>query len=226
MKKIENTVLFNKYLIESNILSIFSNDITDKLNLFSFKKGDILINEGECSDYLFFLVSGKTKIFSHSSSGKILFVSQFNSFQVFGETCSLWNKPPTASVKALTNCYCFGISLNLYRDTLLNDVKFLRYICMHLGERLSEMTSNTCITIFESLESRLASFILKNSNDNIFCYNLTECSELLCTSYRHLLRVLNTFCNNGKLNKNGKVYEILDKSYFEEISSMSKTINS
>lgn len=226
MKKIENKALFNKYLSESNILSIFSNEMTDKLHLFSFKKGDLLINEGECSDYLFFLVNGKTKIFSHSSSGKILFVSHFNSLQVLGETCSLWGKSPTASVKAITNCYCFGISLNIYRETLLNDVKFLRYICLSLGERLSEMTSNTCITVFESLESRLASFILNNSKDNLFSYNLTECSELLCTSYRHLLRVLNTFCINGKLNKKGKIYEILDKSYFEEISSTSKNIDS
>ena len=75
--------------------------------------------------------------------------------------------------------------------------------------------------MFEALESRLASFILKNSKDNIFHYNLTECAELLCTSYRHLLRVLNSFCTNNKLSKNGKYYEIIDRSYFEKISSNS-----
>ena len=221
MKKVENSSLFNKYINESNILNIFSNEMKDKMDLFYFKKGDILINEGECSDYLFFLVSGKTKVFSHSTSGKVMFVSHFNSLQVLGETCSLWNKTPTASVQATTNGYCLGISLNRYRENLLNDVKFLRYICMNLGERLSYMNSNTCITMFEALESRLASFILKNSKDNIFHYNLTECAELLCTSYRHLLRVLNSFCTNNKLSKNGKYYEIIDRSYFEKISSNS-----
>jgi len=221
MKKVENNSLFNQYVRESSILNIFSSDMKDKMDLFSFKKGDILIKEGECSDFLFFLVSGKMKVFSHSTSGKVMFVSHFNSLQVLGETCSLWQKTPTASVQATTDSYCIGISLTRHRETLLNDVKFLRYICMNLGERLSYMNSNTCITIFESLESRLASFILKNSKDNIFHYNLTECAELLCISYRHLLRVLNTFCSNNKLNKKGKYYEILDKNYFVEISSNS-----
>lgn len=226
MEKIESNSLFNKYVSETNILDIFSNDMIDKMDFFHFKKGDILINEGECSDYLFFLVSGKMKVFSHSSSGKVMFVSHFKSLQILGETCSLWQKTPTASVQATTNGYCIGISLIRYRELLLNDVKFLRYTCMNLGERLSYMNSNTCITMFDSLENRLASFILKNSKDKIFHYNLTECSELLCTSYRHLLRVLNTLCNNGKLSKTGKYYKILDEDYFIAIASDSYDVNS
>lgn len=226
MEKVESNSLFNKYVRETNILELFSHDMSNKMELFSFKKGDILINEGECSDFLFFLVSGKMKVFSHSSSGKVMFVSHFKSLQILGETCSLWSKVPTATVQATTNGYCIGISLAKHRDILLNDIKFLRYTCMNLGERLSYMNSNTCITMFDSLESRLASFILKNSEDNVFHYNLTECAELLCTSYRHLLRVLNTLCNNGKLNKTGKYYRILDKDYFIEIASNSYDVNS
>lgn len=226
MEKVVSKSLFNKYLNESNVLELFSHDMSNCMDLFSFKKGDVLITEGECSDYIYFLVNGNMKVFSHSTSGKVMFVSHFKSLEVLGETCSLWSKPPTASVQATTNGYCLGISLARYRETLLNDVKFLRYTCMNLGERLSEMNSNTCITMFDSLESRLASFILKNSKDNIFHYNLTECAELLCTSYRHLLRVLNTFCNNGKLNKTGKYYKILDKNYFIEIASNSHDIHS
>lgn len=226
MEKVESNSLFNKYVIETKILELFSNDMHNKMDLFYFKKGDVLINEGECSDYLFFLVSGKMKVFSHSSSGKIMFVSHFKSLQVLGETCSLWKKPPTATVQATTNGYCIGISLRRYRELLLNDIKFLRYTCMNLGERLSYMNSNTCITMFDSLESRLASFILKNSKDNVFHYNLTECAELLCTSYRHLLRVLNTLCSNGKLNKTGKYYKILDEDYFIKIASSSYDANS
>lgn len=226
MEKVENNSLFNKYVRETKILELFSNNMSDKMDLFYFKKGDVLITEGECSDFLFFLVSGKTKVFSHSSSGKVMFVSHFKSLQILGETCSLWRKAPTASVQATTNGYCIGISLIKHRETLLNDVKFLRYTCMNLGERLSYMNSNTCVTMFDSLESRLASFILKNSKNDIFHYNLTECAELLCTSYRHLLRVLNTLCNNSKLNKTGKYYKILDKDYFIEIASSSYDVNS
>lgn len=220
MINVKNQELLDKYVDNTGISKLFSQDITNLLELFSLNKGDFLINEGECSDYLYFLVSGKLKVFSHSTSGKIMYLTLFNSFEIVGETCSLWNKPPTASVQASSKAYCIGISMK-YRDLLLNDVIFLRYICQNLGERLSYMNNTTCINLYESLESRLASFILKTEKDGIFSYNLTECAELLCTSYRHLLRIINLFCSTNKLIKNGKCYKIIDRSYLEKVSSNS-----
>lgn len=220
MINVKNQELLDTYVNNTGISELFSQDITNLLELFSLNKGDFLINEGECSDYLYFLVSGKLKVFSHSTSGKIMSLTLFNSFEIVGETCSLWNKPPTASVQATSKAYCIGISMK-YRDLLLNDVIFLRYICQNLGERLSYMNNTTCINLYESLESRLASFILKTEKDGIFSYNLTECAELLCTSYRHLLRIINLFCSTNKLVKNGKFYKIIDRSYLEKVSSNS-----
>ena len=222
MINVKNQELLDKYVNNTGISKLFSQDISNLLELFSLNKGDFLINEGECSDYLYFLVSGKLKVFSHSTSGKIMSLTLFNSFEIVGETCSLWNKPPTASVQATSKAYCIGISMK-YRDLLLNDVIFLRYICQNLGERLSYMNNTTCINLYESLESRLASFILKTEKDGIFSYNLTECAELLCTSYRHLLRIINLFCSTNKLIKNGKSYRIIDRDYLEKISSNSFT---
>ena len=220
MINVKNQELLDKYINNTGISKLFSQDISNLLELFSLNKGDSLINEGECSDYLYFLVSGKLKVFSHSTSGKIMSLTLFHSFEIVGETCSLWNKPPTASVQATSKAYCIGISMK-YRDLLLNDVIFLRYICQNLGERLSYMNNTTCINLYESLESRLASFILKTEKDGIFSYNLTECAELLCTSYRHLLRIINLFCSTNKLVKNGKFYKIIDRSYLEKVSSNS-----
>lgn len=217
---VKNKDLLDKYISTTGISRLFSQDISNLLELFSLEKGDFLINEGECSDYLFFLVNGKLKVFSHSTSGKIMSLSLFNSFQIIGETCSLWNKPPTASVQATCKTYCIGISMQ-YRDLLLNDIVFLRYICQNLGDKLSYMNNNTCINLYESLESRLASFILKSENNGIFSYNLTECAELLCASYRHLLRVVNLFCNTNILSKDGKSYTILDRDYLIKIVSNS-----
>ncbi|WP_294390016.1 cyclic nucleotide-binding domain-containing protein [uncultured Clostridium sp.] len=222
MINVKNKSLLDKYVNNTGISKLFSQDITNLLELFSLNKGDFLISEGECSDYLYFLVSGKLKVFSHSTSGKIMSLTLFNSFEIIGETCSLWNKPPTASVQAASKAYCIGISMK-YRDLLLNDIIFLRYICQNLGERLSYMNNTTCINLYESLESRLASFILKTEKDGVFSYNLTECAELLCTSYRHLLRIINLFCSTNKLIKNGKSYRIIDRDYLEKISSNSFT---
>ena len=220
MINVKNKGLLNKYINNTGISKLFSQDMSNLLELFSLNKGDFLINEGECSDYLYFLVSGKLKVFSHSTSGKIMSLNLFNSFEIIGETGSLWNNSPTASVQASSKAYCIGISMK-HRDILLNDVIFLRYICKNLGERLSYMNNTTCINLYEPLENRLASFILKTEENGIFSYNLTECAELLCASYRHLLRVINLFCSTNKLIKEGKSYKILDRDYLESISHYS-----
>ncbi|WP_300855249.1 cyclic nucleotide-binding domain-containing protein [uncultured Clostridium sp.] len=220
MINVKNKGLLNKYINNTGISKLFSQDMSTLLELFSLNKGDFLINEGECSDYLYFLVSGKLKVFSHSTSGKIMSLNLFNSFEIIGETGSLWNNPPTASVQASSKAYCIGISMK-HRDILLNDVIFLRYICKNLGERLSYMNNTTCINLYEPLENRLASFILKTEENGVFSYNLTECAELLCASYRHLLRVINLFCSTNKLIKEGKSYKILDRDYLESISHYS-----
>lgn len=220
MINVKNKGLLNKYINNTGISKLFSQDMSNLLELFSLNKGDFLINEGECSDYLYFLVSGKLKVFSHSTSGKIMSLNLFNSFEIIGETGSLWNNPPTASVQASSKAYCIGISMK-HRDIILNDVIFLRYICKNLGERLSYMNNTTCINLYEPLENRLASFILKTEENGIFSYNLTECAELLCASYRHLLRVINLFCSTNKLIKEGKSYKILDRDYLESISHYS-----
>ncbi len=220
MINVKNKGLLNKYINNTGISKLFSQDMSNLLELFSLNKGDFLINEGECSDYLYFLVSGKLKVFSHSTSGKIMSLNLFNSFEIIGETGSLWNNPPTASVQASSKAYCIGISMK-HRDIILNDVIFLRYICKNLGERLSYMNNTTCINLYEPLENRLASFILKTEENGVFSYNLTECAELLCASYRHLLRVINLFCSTNKLIKEGKSYKILDRDYLESISHYS-----
>ena len=56
MINVKNQELLDKYVNNTGISKLFSQDITNLLELFSLNKGDFLINEGECSDYLYFLV--------------------------------------------------------------------------------------------------------------------------------------------------------------------------
>ena len=56
------------------------------------------------------------------------------------------------------------------------------------------------------LENRLASYILETytNEDSNNAENLTQISELLGASYRHLLRVLNKFESEGIKKRNNK----------------------
>lgn len=219
MKKIYNDELLNKYLAKDEIHKFFSPKILERFELFTFEEDEMIMMEGYCSDYLYFMTSGKAKVYAYSPSGSIMLLSFAEPFQLIGESASLWGKEAIANVQAVTPGTCIGISLKKYRHLLLEDSTFLRHTCEMLAKKL-----HICNTVFgriflSPIENRLAFYIIQTSDGQVFSSNLTECAEILSTSYRHLLRVLNTFCSNGILQKKGKEYLITD---YEELKKLSE----
>ena len=74
------------------------------------------------------------------------------------------------------------------------------------------------------LENRLASYILatvQDSEENYlrFTGNLTEVSELLGTSYRHLLRTLSNLTSKGAIRKRSNYYEVIEIEILKDLAS-------
>lgn len=206
MKSINDDQLLKKLLKETRISGIFSLDISEIVELFLFKEGEYLIHQGEYSEYLYFLASGRVKVFSTNLSGNIVPFGYYQRFRVIGEVSLLWGKKPDTSVQAVEKCYCFGINLEKHRHILLNDNSFLRYICKLLCSIVKTLDNNMAVLMFMPLETRLASFILQNTEDGIFQSSLLECSELIATSYRHLLRMMKDFCDRGMLKREAEIF--------------------
>ena len=53
----------------------------------------------------------------------------------------------------------------------------------------------------------------------IFTFQLTNCADILNTSYRHLLRMLKCFCAMGVLKKARNCYVIMDGTRLGEIAN-------
>lgn len=67
-------------------------------------------------------------------------------------------------------------------------------------------------------ENRLAAFILLTEQNNSYTEKHTEASEYLNVSYRHLLYVLNQFCQQHYLKKDGRTYYIHDRIQLEKLA--------
>ncbi len=92
MKSINDDQLLKKLLKETRISGIFSLDISEIVELFLFKEGEYLIHQGEYSEYLYFLASGRVKVFSTNLSGNIVPFGYYQRFRVIGEVSLLWGK--------------------------------------------------------------------------------------------------------------------------------------
>ena len=187
------------------------------MELLLFKKNEFICRENEKLNYLFFFVDGKAKTYSTLSNGKSLLLCFYQGFMLLGDLEILNSEPAATNVQVIEDTYCIGISTEKVKRYLLGDAKFLRYICNSLGEKLKRCSKNSSINLLFPLENRLASYILATGGN--FDESLIEISELLGTSYRHLLRTLNNMCQKGLIRKNDFGFGIIDKTVLIELAS-------
>lgn len=218
--RIINDESLKRNLIGKNDLSeVFREDMLDSIFLAHFTKGELICCEGDILKYIYFLVEGNAKVFTTQENGKTLLLCFYQETQLIGEVEYFAKVNYTTNVEALTDVYCIGIDIILFRANMLNDNTFLRYISEELAKKLFRNTKNCSFNLLYPLEVRLATYILLASDDSKFDVNLTNLAELLATSYRHLTRVLAKFCNNDLLQKHNGFYLILNKEDLKRIAN-------
>ncbi|MEG0308563.1 MAG: transcriptional regulator YeiL [Clostridium sp.] len=226
MNSIDDVELMNEYVERYKINHVFTKDMSKHMELFLFKKNEYLCKEDEQIDYLFFLVDGKAKVYVGLKNGKSLLLCFYSPFMMLGDLELINGEKATTSTQVIEETYCIGMRLDKVRDELINDSKFLRFICDSLGSKLERSSKNGSINLLYPLENRLASYIMATKEEVnrstekiwIFDENLTEISELLGTSYRHLLRTLNKWVTSGVIKKSGHFYEIIDEKLIKNLA--------
>ncbi|WP_294152755.1 helix-turn-helix domain-containing protein [uncultured Clostridium sp.] len=224
MIKIYDKALLNEFIEKFQINGLFSEDMTQDMELVLWNKSEYICQESESLNYLYFIVQGKAKVCKNMANGKSLLICFYRPFRMVGDVEFTRTNSADCTVQAIEDTYGIGISFNVVRTKLFNDCKFLFNICGYLGEKLSISSTNSSINILYSLENKLASYIyayadgMSERDEFVFEGSYSEIAELLGTSYRHLNRVLNKFCREGILEKKQKSYLIKDIKKLERLS--------
>lgn len=227
MIRINDQQLMDNYISQYGIDGIFSHDMKPFMELLLFRRNEHICREKEDINYLFFFVKGKAKVYTTLSNGKSLLLCFYKCFRVLGDVELISHQAASTNVQVIDDTYCIGISSQNVRKHLLNDARFLRFICNSLGEKLDRCSKNSSINLLYPLENRLASYILasgtqvdsKSKNIIEFSENLTEISELLGTSYRHLLRTLDILCRKGVIKKKRNCLEVIDETSLRKLAA-------
>jgi CRP/FNR family transcriptional regulator, putaive post-exponential-phase nitrogen-starvation regulator len=159
MVRINDEERLHEYIRQYEIKSIFTTDMTMHMELLFFKKNEYMAKEGEDISYLLFLTEGKAKVFTSLSNGKSLLLCFYQGFKVLGDLEAIDSVKAVTNVQAIADTYCVGIPYRSVRRYLLEDAKFLRYICASLGGKLNRCSKNSSINLLYPLENRLASYI-------------------------------------------------------------------
>ena len=192
---------------------------TSNISLFKYESGEFILQQGLPSPYIFIVLEGKMKVFITMQNGSTLLICYYSSFVILGEVeMAADSMNAASSVQAITDVVCIGIPRVCYQNDMKNSIEFMNAVSEELSQKLSRSNKNSAQTILMSLETRLCRYIVNTSINGYFKETLTETSQVLGTSYRHLLRTLQSLCQRGLLEKTPKGYHIKDIQKISDIS--------
>lgn len=100
----------------------------------SYPARAVLINEGDDSDSLYILLSGRVKVYSSAVDGREVVLAELGEGEYFGEL-SIDGGPRSVSVMAIEPCVCVVVAGAEWRQFLADYPDF----ALHLAVRLSRM---------------------------------------------------------------------------------------
>ncbi|MHC2834373.1 transcriptional regulator YeiL [Bacillus sp. F9_6S_D1_P_5] len=218
MKVSKHSEEISHYMQTSNFHTLFSFNVLPYAELHSFQKKERICSEGVDVPYLYYLISGKAKIYMSHKNGRVSLINFIQAPSFIGELGLIGVESVTKTVEVIEDCICLALPLKDCQHLLLQDATFLQKLCKFIGEKTITRTESYAKNNSYPFENRLAAFILLTEQNNSYTEKHTEASEYLNVSYRHLLYVLNQFCQQNYLKKDGRTYYIHDRIQLEKLA--------
>ena len=123
-------------------------------NVHSFKRGQLLIEEGDASDALYILVTGRLKVFTRDDKGRELVYNVLEPGEFFGELL-LDGGVRSASVKAMLDSQCIVVHENEIRQFLCDYPEFAESLILKLIARVRHATQQVRSLALDGVYERI-----------------------------------------------------------------------
>ncbi len=124
----------------------------------SFPKNAVVVNEGDATDSLYVVLSGRVKAFVSGEDGKEVVVNTIDAGDYFGELV-LDSGPRSASVMTLEPCRFFVIPRGDVEGLLARNPAFARDLIYKLIGKVRSLTSKVLDLALKGVYGRFARFI-------------------------------------------------------------------
>lgn len=127
----------------------------------AFEKGDLLFRQGDPSEIIHTVVSGRVKVFKSTGRGTDLILEIFGPGDPVGAVAVYESRPYPASAAALEPTTCLLIPRQAFFSLLERYPSLVRGLLTGLTHRLVELTSRLAELSTGRVDARLARFFLK-----------------------------------------------------------------
>jgi CRP/FNR family cyclic AMP-dependent transcriptional regulator len=126
-------------------------------------RGQVLFTQGEPSDHLFLVRSGRLRVFVASTHGEELVLSVCGPGSALGELSVLDREPRSATVDALEAAELIAVPGDDARTLLETSPKALRAVAIALAAGMRRLSGTAADLVFLDLPRRLAKLLLAES---------------------------------------------------------------
>jgi len=205
-------------------VSLFADLPEDAVNAVSalattrtYSKNTIIISEGDDSDSLYVVLSGKVKVYLSDDEGKEIIINILSGGDYFGELALMDDEPRSASVMTLEESKLAVLSKTAFEDCLKKNPQVALPIIKGLSARLRNLTENVKSLALMDVYGRVARTLLEMAEpvgeNLVINQRLTqrEIASMVGASREMVSRILKDLSVGGYITIQNKTITINEK---------------
>jgi CRP/FNR family cyclic AMP-dependent transcriptional regulator len=183
----------------------------------NYPKNSVIINEGDHTDSLYVILSGKVKIFLTDDQQKEVIVAIQREGDYFGELALLDEAPRSASVMSMEPCTLLIVSRGAFERHLASDPKLAISLMRGLAARLRATTENVkslaLLDVYGRIARTLLQFAKEEDGHHVIDDKLThqDLANMVGASREMVSRIMKDLARGGYIKTEGKRITIKDK---------------
>lgn len=129
-------IYFKNSQIFSSLNELDRIQLVKKSVIKTFQSGDTIIEQGDDSNSVYFLISGNVHVLDYSKSHRAVTYASLKDGEMFGEMSAIDGLPRSAWVCAISTCKVISLSGNEFINLLKNNADISLKILIKLSSRL------------------------------------------------------------------------------------------
>jgi CRP/FNR family cyclic AMP-dependent transcriptional regulator len=209
--------LLNNIPLFSDLKEVERKTLSERLVVRSFPKNSIVIVDGDVSDSLYLIISGRVKVFLTDDAGKEVILNYQSKGEFFGEVALLDDQPRSASVIALEPCKFAILSKSDFCACLAEHPDIAMSIILKLSNRLRVLTekvrSLALMDVYGRLKQTLLDLSEEQEGQRVVTERLTqqELANMVGASREMVTRILKDLTKGGYIDIEDKRITIKEK---------------
>jgi len=126
-----------------------------------YRRNTVIIQEGDASNAVFVVVSGRLKVFVSDEQGREVVVNELGPGACFGELAMLTHEPRSASVMTLGDSELRSINEKTFYELLQGEPSLAMYLVEHLAHKVVSLTRDVSDLALLDVYGRVRNVLIK-----------------------------------------------------------------